>query len=177
MIERLKRFILILAGGIVLAAATEVPLALADCPKGEALCPSNLGGGCAPLGNICCPGGTHVAVGGACAGENTGSWGAVAVAQWNDSSGNAQVEASINYNSKTLSQASAAALTNCQKTSGQLCHIVGTFDNGGCGYVAVGTGRNNARYGMSATAEGATKECTATGDACKAPIGGCTTAQ
>ena len=116
-------------------------------------------------------------MGAACPGENTGSWGAVAVAQWDDSTGNAHVDASVNYNSKTLSQASSAALTDCQKSSGQLCHIVGTFNNGGCGYVDVGHGSNNARYGISATVEGATKECTASGDACKAPIGACTTAQ
>jgi len=35
----MKRFILILAGGIVLAVATEVPLALADCAKGEPCVP------------------------------------------------------------------------------------------------------------------------------------------
>ena len=173
----MTRFILILTGGIALAFATEVPSALADCPKGEALCPSNLGGGCAAVGHICCPGGTHVAVGDACAGEQSGSWGAIATVEWDDSTGNAHVDAAVSYDSKTLSQASAAALTDCQKASGQLCHIVGTFSNGNCGYVSVGHGGNDARVAYSGTAAEALKECTVGGDACKAPIGGCTNTQ
>jgi hypothetical protein len=115
--------------------------------------------------------------GSACAAELPGDWGAIAVVTWNDSSGAAHVAAGVSSNYKTISQASAAALTDCQNQSGGTpCQVVSTFENGGCGYVSVGQGTNDVRWGIGPNAQTALNECTATGDTCKTPIGYCTKA-
>lgn len=168
-----KRSILSIAGGIMLVFASGIAPVLADCPKGEAACPSDLGGGCAPLGSICCPGSTHAVIGSACSGEKTGDWGAIATVIWNDNSGIAHAAYGVGLHDKTISQASTDALLDCQ-SSGELCHIAGTFSNGGCGYVSIGSGKNDVRLAISSTSDQALKECTSNGDTCKAPAGGCT---
>jgi Domain of unknown function (DUF4189) len=171
------RAILMLAGGMMLAFFIQIPLALADCPQGEGSCPQNMGGGCAPMGSVCCPGGTHVASGGTCAAEQPGDWGAAAVVEWKDSSGGAHVATGVASGYKTISLASSAALTSCQTDAGgKPCQIVGTFSNGGCGYIAVGKGTNDVRWGMGDSAQKALSECTAIGETCQTPIGYCTKA-
>ena len=173
-VAMVKRGILMLAGATLLAFFVQIPLALAACPQGEGACPQNLGGGCAPMGSVCCPGGTHVASGGTCAAEQPGDWGAIAVVTWTDGSG-AHVATGVSSSYKTISLASSSALTSCQSDSaGRPCQIVSTFNNGGCGYVSVGKGTNDVRWGTGATAQLALTECSASGDTCKTPIGYCT---
>jgi hypothetical protein len=162
------------AGAIIIACAQGATPAHADCAKGEAQCPSNLGGGCAPVGSVCCPNNKYSVIGAACSGEQQGDWGAIAAVGWNDGAGNAHVASGFSLHAKTLSKASEDALLNCQAESNQLCNIVADFNNGACGYIALGTGASSARWAVSATADGASKECTQNGDACKAPVGGCT---
>src|ERR1700730_6858274 len=144
-----KRSILILASAIMLVFLSGIAPVLADCPKGEAACPSALGGGCAPLGSICCPGNMHAVIGAACPGEQTGDWGAIAVVTWRDSTGNAHVAFGLGMHGKTISQASTIELLDCQKDSAELCQIVGTFSNGGCGYIPIGAGSNDVRWEIS----------------------------
>ncbi len=165
---------LILVGGIMLGLIGCAPGAMAACDPGWGECPQSLGGGCAPLGAVCCPGGTHVPAGNSCPAEVVGYWGAIAVASWNDSSGAAHVASGVAWNYRTLSLASDAAMSQCQGYGGQNCQIVGNFSNGGCGYVAVGTGTGGVRWGIGPTPEEATAQCSAGGFVCKAPAGGCT---
>jgi hypothetical protein len=169
-----KRSISILASAIMLVFVSGIAPVYADCPKGEAACPSGLGGGCAPMGSICCPGSTHAVIGAACPGEQTGDWGAVVVVTWSDKSGNSHVAFGMGLHQKTISQASSAALLDCQNDSGELCQIVGTFNNGGCGYISIGSGSNNVRWAISDTSDQALKQCSSGGDTCKTPVGGCT---
>lgn len=169
-----RRSILMLASGIMLAFISGIAPVRADCPTGEAACPSDLGGGCAPLGSICCPGNTHAVIGSACPGEQTGDWGAIATVTWHDNSGRAHAAGGVGLHDKTISQASTTALLDCQGASGELCQIARTFSNGGCGYISIGSGENDVRFAVSSTSDQALKACTSTGDTCKTPAGGCT---
>jgi hypothetical protein len=169
-----KRSIFMLASAIMLVFVGGIAPVRADCPNGQAACPSNLGGECAPLGSICCPGNAHTVIGAACPAEQAGDWGAIATVIWHDKSGNAHAAFGVGLHGKTISQASTAALLDCQSNSGELCQIVGTFSDGNCGYISIGSGTNDVRWGISSTSDQALKECTSNGDTCKTPAGGCT---
>jgi hypothetical protein len=146
----------------------------ADCAKGEAQCPSNTGGGCAPVGSICCPNSKYSVIGAACSGEQQGDWGAIAIVTWTDGSGAAHAAYGLALHAKTLSQASTRALLDCQADSNQVCHIVSDFNDGGCGYIAIGSSAKEVRWAVSPSSDQASKDCTQNGNACKAPAGGCT---
>jgi hypothetical protein len=171
-----RRFALFIAGSVVFTVVANVHFAFAQtqCPNNQTACPSNLGGACAPLGTICCPDGTYVSVGGTCANDKPGSYGAIAAIEYRTSSGAAEVAAAQSVG-KTLSGASAAALYNClQNSGGALCKIVGGFSDGGCGYVSVGHSPNGVRFWVSDTAQGAVDGCSVNGFTCKPAIGACT---
>jgi hypothetical protein len=107
-------------------------------------------------------------------------WGAIAGATWKDGSGeHASDGTSWDYRSK--SQAISAALSQCQQAGGgSQCKIVGTFSNGGCGYISIGNGdasfvQGRACYGSGNTAAAAENSCHTAGCmTCKPADGGCT---
>lgn len=175
MFKATARFLSALLGAVMLAALAPMPAAFADCDSGWGLCPDSLGGGCAPMGSVCCAGGRHVGPGQTCPADAPGSWGALAAGLWNDSSGAAHVASGAAWNYPTISAASDAAMAQCKSYGGQNCSIVGTFSNGGCGYITVGTGNGATRWGIGPTAADATNQCTAGGFTCRPPVGGCTT--
>lgn len=151
--------------------------AAGTCDPGWGWCPDRLGGGCAPVNSTCCPGGTHVPKGQQCPADTRGSYGAVAVSMWNDNSGQAHVATGISWDWPFLSSATEDAMNRCKSSGGTTCQVVGTFKNGGCGYVATGHNERGVRYGMGATPNEAYDECSTGGYTCKTPIGGCTKAR
>ena len=168
-----KRTIVTVAGAFALAVIMQTASAHADCAAGMAACPSDLGGGCVPMGSVCCPGNGYVPIGAICEKDPTGNWGAIAVATWNDSQGEAHAIATVKENVPSLSQASTAALLDCQKASVHVCHIVGTFANGRCGYVATGHNAKEVRWAVSAAPRDALNNCSTGGVTCQQPVGGC----
>ncbi len=168
-----RRCVGAIAGAFALAIIMQSGLARADCASGMAACPSDLGGQCVPEGSVCCPGGSYVPVGAVCEKDPTGNWGAIAIATWNDGKGDAKVSATVQENQPSLSQASTAALLGCQKAAVRLCHIVGTFSSGKCGYVSLGHNAKAVRWAVSAKPEEALSTCSAEGITCQQPIGGC----
>lgn len=103
-------------------------------------------------------------------------YGAIAAAQWNDSSGSAYVATGVSLNLSSADLAASSAVSQCQGYGGQNCAVVGTFANGGCGYVSTGTNATGARWGIGATPDEALSQCQTGGYTCKQPIGGCTAA-
>jgi Domain of unknown function (DUF4189) len=168
-----KRTIVTVAGALTLAVVMQSVSAYADCAAGMAACPSDLGGGCVPMGSVCCPGNGYVPIGAVCDKDPTGNWGAIAVATWNDSQGDAHASATVKENAPSLSQASTAALLDCQKASVHVCHIVGTFANGRCGYVATGHNAKEVRWAVSSAPQDALNSCSTGGVTCQQPVGGC----
>lgn len=168
-----KRTIIMAASAFVLAVIMQPVSARADCAKGMAACPSDFGGSCVPVGSICCPANGYVPIGATCDKDPTGNWGAIAVATWDDSKGEAKVGAAVEENLPSLSQASSAALLACQKTTVHVCNIVGTFSNGKCGYVSVGHNAKEVSWAISAAPQDALNDCTAGGHTCQQPVGGC----
>ena len=107
---------------------------------------------------------------------NNESWGAVAAALWRDSSGTAHVRSGYAANYPTEEAARNAALSKCEEGAAGNCRIVGTFHNGGCGYIAVGNSSRGVSWGAGATAAAAESECRQGGEYdCNRAIGGCTT--
>lgn len=101
-------------------------------------------------------------------------YGAIAAATWNDSSGAAYVATGVAYNYDSDTGASNAAVSQCQSYGGQNCTVVGTFSNGGCGYVTTGTNATGVRWGMGPTSDEALNQCQMGGYTCRPPSGGCT---
>jgi len=102
-------------------------------------------------------------------------YGAIAAALWNDSSGAAYVATGVAYNYPSGPDASNAAIAQCQGYGGgSYCTTVGTFSNGGCGYVTTGTNSTGVRWGIGPTPQDATNQCQQGGFTCKEPVGGCT---
>jgi hypothetical protein len=102
-------------------------------------------------------------------------YGAIATALWNDSSGAAYVASGIGWNYDSANDASNAAIAQCQGYGGgSYCKVVGTFSNGGCGYVTTGTNASGVRWGIGGTAQDALDQCQQGGFTCKTPVGGCT---
>lgn len=102
-------------------------------------------------------------------------YGAIATALWNDSSGAAYVASGIGWNYDSESGASAGAIAQCQGYGGgSYCKVVGTFSNGGCGYVTTGSNATGVRWGIGGTAQEALNQCQMGGFTCKQPVGGCT---
>ncbi|MCB1549758.1 MAG: DUF4189 domain-containing protein [Hyphomicrobiaceae bacterium] len=161
---------LFLSGSFALLAPAP---AAAQCNPGYKLCPDHLGGGCAPIGSICCAGGKHV-TSGRCPRTSGGSYGAIAVALWRESSGRSRVAVGVGWKYRSLSEASRSAMSQCQGRGGQGCRVVTTFSNGGCGYVATGSSSNGVSYGTGATPRIALSECRKNGHSCSRAIGGCT---
>ena len=65
-------------------------------------------------------------------------------------------------------------MSRCENAGGENCRIVGSFDNGGCGYISVGHNDGGVRYGVGPTEEEAQASCEANGYECKPANGGCT---
>ncbi|HEY1735903.1 MAG TPA: DUF4189 domain-containing protein [Methylovirgula sp.] len=101
-------------------------------------------------------------------------YGAIATATWNDSSGAAYVASGIGWNYSTPDLAANGAVSQCQGYGGQGCTVVGTFANGGCGYVTTGTNANGVKWGVGATPQEALSQCQDGGYTCNPPAGGCT---
>ncbi len=117
-------------------------------------------------------------LGGAPRSSNRGSrqeyFGAAAAGLWRDSDGNAHVATGIAWNYPTMAEAESEAISRCENAGGENCRVVGTFDNGGCGYISVGHDDDGVRYGMGPTEEAAQERCESGGYTCKPPAGGCT---
>lgn len=96
-------------------------------------------------------------------------WGAVAVALTED-----HVAAGVAWNDETQDQAEERALAQCNERGVSGCHVVGTFRNGGCGFVTTGHSDDSVGWGIGATADAANEACTSRGLDCKPPAGGCT---
>ena len=96
-------------------------------------------------------------------------WGAVAVALTDD-----HVAAGIAWNHRTEGEAQSRAIEQCNEQGVPGCHIVGSFRNGGCGYVTTGHSDDSVGWGMGSTAEAASENCESRGLDCKPPAGGCT---
>lgn len=101
-------------------------------------------------------------------------YGAIATALWNDNSGAAYVASGIGWNYDSENAASNAAISQCQGYGGgSYCKIVGTFSNGGCGYVTTGSNASGVRWGVGPTAADALSQCQMGGFTCRQPVGGC----
>jgi Domain of unknown function (DUF4189) len=172
-VVKIKRSVVMLAGAIAFVFVTQASPARADCANGLYACPTNTGGGCAPVGTVCCPGNTHAPLGAACPNEESGDWGAIAVVTWGDSGGE-HVESGVASGYKTVSQASTAAMLDCQKASVQMCQMASVFANGGCGYVSVGQTSKGVKWAVDDSAQAAVNDCTANGGTCKPAVGSCT---
>jgi hypothetical protein len=168
-----KRTIIACVSAFLFAAVLQTGSARAECAAGMAACPSDFGGACAPAGSVCCPGNGYVPIGAICEKNPTGNWGAIALATWDDAKGEAHVSASVRENAPSLSEASTLVLLDCQKASVHVCHIVGTFSNGKCGYVATGHNSKEVRWAVSGSPEDALSTCSSNGIACQQPVGGC----
>jgi hypothetical protein len=169
--RRLASFVII--GICTLALHSSVTHA-GRCEAGFKWCPDHLGGGCAPIGSTCCPGATHTTDGGRCAREEPGSYGAIAAALWRRSDGGVSVTSGVSWNYSSLAQASERAVNECKKRGGQGCRVIGTFKNGGCGYISTGSDREGSRYGTGATPAEAYSTCASKGGGCTPAVGGCT---
>jgi hypothetical protein len=101
-------------------------------------------------------------------------YGAIATATWNDSSGAAYVASGVAWNYSSPDLAANGAISQCQGYGGQNCTVVGTFSNGGCGYVTTGSNASGVRWGVGPTAQDALNQCQAGGYTCNQPAGGCT---
>lgn len=98
-------------------------------------------------------------------------WGAIAVALTKT-----QVTMHVVRNYKSQDAAEAKALTDCRKSGLPGCKIVGTFNNGGCGWGATGKNDSTGRvgWGTGPTEAAALKNCAGEGLICTKVVGGCT---
>jgi hypothetical protein len=124
-----------------------------DCPSGQTLCPDGL--------SCISPGGTCATA------TSTGDFGALAAGI---SGGVVGVGSAYNYPS--LGSAESMALQECSQRTAN-CKVVGTFSNGGCGYIT--TAVTGTCWGSGESTAIALSECQSRGCGnCQAPIGGCT---
>jgi hypothetical protein len=169
--------ILVASTALVMTTLLIAPAAAGGyCERGWGECPDRLGGGCAPMNSVCCPGGKHVDKGESCPVSEAGSWGAVAAALWNDSNGRSRVATGAAWRYSTMEEASDAAMSGCKQRGGEDCRVLGTFKNGGCGYIATGDSDDGVGYGTGSSESDAINTCRSKGLNCLSAAGGCTVA-
>jgi len=66
----------------------------------------------------------------------------------------------------TVEEAEANALEACRTANVPACEVIGSFHDGGCGYISVGRATSDVGFGAGETAEEALEECAASGYSC-----------
>jgi hypothetical protein len=102
-----------------------------------------------------------------------GQYGALSAGFWKDENGALHVTSGVARNFSSPGRAERAANDACLE-DGRNCHVIGTFSNGGCGYISVGHNAHDTRYGVGATARRAFNNCSKDDFECNPPKGGCT---